>query len=109
MADDDDMMPTDAEPSVLWILSNVGGGRRVRCMAAGSNRRPLSRIELKAVSAMIETKNKAKAYKSAITAARAAGGDEGQSHMLSRLRAVMKRRPKAEKKPPPRSGRALAP
>jgi hypothetical protein len=43
-----------------------------------------------------------KPYEAAVAAARKAGGNNVQSHLLSRLKAVMKRRSKAAKKPPAR-------
>ena len=39
-----------------------------------------------------------KPFAAAVTAARKAGGNNVQSHWLDRLKAVMKRRPKAAKK-----------
>jgi hypothetical protein len=44
-----------------------------------------------------------KQYEAAVTAARKAGGNNVQSHLLGRLKAMMKRPPKAAKKPPARS------
>jgi hypothetical protein len=43
--------------------------------------------------------NTAKKREADLAAARNAGGNDKQSHWMDRLRAVMKRRAKAEKKP----------
>jgi hypothetical protein len=47
---------------------------------------------------MTKPKTSSKQYEETITAARKAGGDEIQSHLESRLQAVVKRRAKAVKK-----------
>ncbi len=44
---------------------------------------------------MSKSDSPSKPYGAAVTAARKAGGNNVQSHLLSRLKAVMKRRPKA--------------
>jgi hypothetical protein len=48
---------------------------------------------------VIMPKISSKQYGATITAARKAGGDEVQSHWEARLKATMKRRAKAAKKP----------
>jgi hypothetical protein len=48
---------------------------------------------------MTKPKISSKQYGASLAAARKAGGDEGQSHWEDRLKAVMKRRAKAAKKP----------
>jgi hypothetical protein len=48
---------------------------------------------------MTKPKISSKQYGASLAAARKAGGDEEQSHWEARLKAAMKRRPKAAKKP----------
>jgi hypothetical protein len=48
---------------------------------------------------MTRPKTSTKQYEASLTAARKAGGNEVQSHLASRLKAAVKRRAKAAKKP----------
>jgi hypothetical protein len=50
---------------------------------------------------MTKPKSTAKKRATDLADARNAGGNAGQSHWLARLKTVMKRRAKAEKKPTP--------
>ena len=53
------------------------------------------------VGEMTKPKSTAKKRATDLADARNAGGNAGQSHWLARLKTVMKRRAKAEKKPAP--------